>query len=105
MAYRQDDPTITATPRKARLAPSGRRVLRYRAPGYPWASWADGHSWVLTFGTDYNVGTYAIRQSAYAAARQRGLKAVTHVWFDGKSSGIILTFVADANTPEEVIDL
>lgn len=57
---------------------------------YPWDEWLNGETWELRQGSDYPTPTERFRQTAWEAARTRGMKIATRLLRDGAGEGLAI---------------
>jgi hypothetical protein len=60
---------------------------------YPWTQWADGSTWEIRQGEDYDVSTENMRVGLHMRARQMSSKVRTRKFTDALSEGLIFQFV------------
>jgi hypothetical protein len=59
---------------------------------YPWGEWADGSTWEIRRGEDYDVATENMRVNLHMKADSLSAKVRTHKFDDDRGEGLIFQF-------------
>jgi hypothetical protein len=81
---------------------AARRVDAFSEPPprrYPWHEWADGSTWEIRRGEDYDVTTENMRVNLHMRARQLSCKVRTRKLTDAEGEGLIFQFLLSPEGP------